>query len=146
MANVTLTNRPRYRTDEASLDDAMVFIQGGEERVAALGDVVTEGSPFSPTQPAQILFTSGEPSSDVGSEGDVALDTASGDVWSRAATEWRRVYIAPRPQAIRFGADAPSNDTGSDGDVYVNTTTGAVSMRVSGSYVLQVTLTVKLPE
>lgn len=81
----------------------------------------------------------GAPSVSVGKEGDLYLDTHTGDVYIRETTAW--VFLASLGELANdtatgtqwhTGTSEPSSTTGENGDLYLNTTTGEVYEKVSG--------------
>lgn len=76
----------------------------------------------------------------------VVVDESGNDITlevSQSATVAVQVNIGPeglRGSLWRFGTGAPSNSLGNDGDCYLDTATGNVYLKVSGSYVLQGTI------
>lgn len=108
-------------------------------------------------------FGSGAPSSGLGSNGDMYLDTAAGNVYQRASGSWSLIanFIGPAGptgatgatgatgptgatgatgaagadgSVWRNGSGAPSSGTGVNGDYYLDTATGDVYKKASGSY------------
>lgn len=88
----------------------------------------------------------GAPISDLGINGDLYLDTATGDVYQKDSDIWSSIanIIGPKGDAGSmwlYGAGSPSDSLGTDGDFYLDTNNGDIYEKDTSTWVLITNIT-----
>lgn len=79
------------------------------------------------------------PDDNVGSNGDLYLDTTTGDIYKRDSNTWTKISNlkgddGKQGSAILTGTGAPRTDDGKEGDLYFNTETGDVYEKTANGW------------
>lgn len=84
----------------------------------------------------------GAPSASLGTDGDLYLDTASGNVYQNSAGTWAVISTVAGAGATWYsGRGTPDASLGNNGDYYLQTGSGAIWTKTGGSWVKVNTVT-----
>ena len=86
---------------------------------------------------SQILFGINAPADILGNDGDLYIDTESGDLFSKDNGTWDFEVNLKGEDGLQFYYDSevPSSGLGSDNDLYLNTSNGTLLRKESGTWV-----------
>ena len=141
--SLNLTSGDVFVKTAGGWGSAIANLKGAAGATGATGATGAAGSAGSAG--SQWLEGSGAPSSGLGANGDFYLNTATGDVYTKASGSWGAAVGNIRgpqgpsgsgsPGATWYnGAGAPSAGTGVNGDYYLNTATGDVYAKAAGAW------------
>ncbi len=87
---------------------------------------------------SSIAFGAILPQNNLGKNGDVFVNTNTGQFAQKTSGTWTVVYTVPEANAadgaILYGAGLPGNTTGKNGDTHINTLTGIFYLRSEGTW------------
>ena len=86
----------------------------------------------------EILFGVGEPNSSIGNNGDLYINTNTGELFSKVNNDWvfRTILRGERGTQIYSGNTSPNQLIGLNGDYYINTSNGDLFKKEEGNWTL----------
>jgi hypothetical protein len=102
------------------------------------GEPGQQGPAGQPGRSPEILFGVGEPQNSIGNNGDLYINTNTGELFSKVNNNWvfRIILKGERGTQIYSSNTSPSQYIGLEGDYYINTTNGNLFKKQEGDWTL----------